>query len=137
MDSPVWEAEGSSGVSSPDLFSPRPPNQLTKRRSLPSFEDEVMEEEELQPVMITEPVSFAKADHVRTPLTRLTSWSALDSLSNSLTVLESTVPVSLESCESSKDVDDPAFSNALSEWGSTLTRPCGTCRCVRACWACA
>merc|ERR1712188_296465 len=48
-----------------------------------------------------------------------TSWSALDSLSNSLTVLESTVPVSLERCESSKDVDDPAFSNALSEWGST------------------
>jgi hypothetical protein len=121
--SPVWEAEGSSGVSSPELFSPRPPSQLTKRRSLAPFEDDVMEEAEHQPVMITEPLSFAKADNERTPLTRLTSWSALDSLSNSLSLLDPSVPVSLERCESSKDVDDPAFSNALSEWGSTtLTR---------------
>eukprot|EP01043_Picozoa_sp_COSAG02_P030988 COSAG02_NODE_2003_length_10135_cov_9.873754_11_plen_401_part_00 len=97
--SPVWESEGGNDVSSPEGEANR------------------------QPLMITEPLSFVKADSERAPLTPLTSWSVLDSLSNNMNLVEPSVPVTPETCETSKDVDDPAFSNALSEWGSTtLTR---------------
>ena len=109
--SPVWESEGGSGVSSPDQLLP---SHLTNMEG---------GETSHQPVMITEPLSFAKADSERASLTRLTGWSALDSLSNSMDLLEPSVAVSPETCDSSKEMDDPAFSNALSEWGSTtLTR---------------
>lgn len=133
--SPVWE----SGVTTPDLFSPRA-SDPKKKRSLASLEDDMDKTRigaKRQAVMITEPGSFEKSTGKTDAfLTRLSSWCALNPLRNSFSLSEPSGPLLLGRCESSRecfspvanlernvsaggDAVDMALSNDLSEWGST------------------